>query len=159
MVEFENPVGQKVFLRFVGPLFPVWMVGAALILFLDRLSVEGHPLGPLDLAVLLVVYSLLMGGLVSLLYYHEWGHSPSRMELSSAGVAGHFEGSQRRDREFDYERILRILPEGYFTPRVEARSIGGTSIDWMNLTEENALRLAEAWAAWRERDPRTAGAA
>ncbi len=146
------------FLRFVGPLFPVWMVGAALILFLDRLSVEGAPLGSTQLGLLLVVYSVLMGGLVSLLYYHEWAHSPGRVELSVDGIAGHFEGAPRRDRLFDYARILRILPPGYFSSRVEARSEGGIRVDWLNLTEENALRLAEAWAAWRERAVATSAA-
>ena len=151
-MEFDNPVTSAIFLRFAGPLIPVWLGGAVLVLVLDQYSVGGGPLSTPDLGLLLVLYSLMVGGLVSLLFYREWSRSPVRVELSYEGVQGRFRGSATRDQTFDYARILRVSPPGYFTARVEARSEGGASVDWMNLTSENALRLAEAWGAWRERD-------
>ncbi len=159
MVEFDNPVSRAIFVRFVGPLVPVWLAGAALMFLLNRLTVEGPPLTAPATGLLLGIYSILVAALVSLLYYREWGHSPVRLELSVDGVSGRFLRSRRPEVSFSYGRILRIQPPGYFVPRVEARSEGGGSVEWINLTEENALRLAEAWGAWRERDERGLAAA
>ena len=151
MVEFENPVSGAVFLRLAGPLIPVWLGGATLVLILDRYSVGGSSLSASGLGVLLLVYSVMVAVLVSALYYREWSRSPNRVELSVEGVSGKFPGRAERPTQFDYARILRIQRPGYFTARVEARSEGGAAVEWMNLTSENALRLAEAWGAWRER--------
>lgn len=153
MVEFDNPVARSVFLRFVGPLVPVWLVGATLVIVLDRFSLGGPTLSDRDLGLLLAIYSLLVAGLVSALYYHEYRRSPGRIALTVDAVSGEFPGRPRPAVEFTYGSILRILPPSYFPARVEARSGAGT-IAWMNLTEENALRVAEAWGAWHERATR-----
>ncbi|HYK92798.1 MAG TPA: hypothetical protein VEY07_01990 [Thermoplasmata archaeon] len=157
MVEFDNPVSGAVFLRFAGPLIPVWLVGAVLVLLLDRFAVGGSPLSSSDLGLLLAVYSVLVAGLVSTLYYREWRRSPSRVLLSYDGMSGKFLGTPPRETRFDYGRILRIQRPGYFTARVEARSEGGQVVEWLNLTAENALRITEAWGAWRERDAGATG--
>lgn len=157
MVEFDNPVARSLFLRFLGPLVPVWLVGATLVIVLDRFSLGGPALTDPGLGLLLAVYSLLVAGLVSGLYFNEYRRSPGRIALSVDAVTGEFIGRARRPVEFTYGSILRILPTAYFPARVEARSATGP-IAWMNLTEENARRLAEAWGAWRERAERTAPA-
>lgn len=151
MVEFENPVSGAVFLRFAGPLIPVWLVGAVFVLVLDRFSVGGGQLPAIDLGLLLAIYSIMVAGLVSALFYREWRRSPTRVELSFEGVTGRFPSHRSPEGRFDYPRIVRIQRPGYFTARVEARTEGGSSVEWMNLTRENALRVAEAWDAWRER--------
>lgn len=158
MVEFDNPVARSVFLRFVGPLVPVWLVGATLVILLDRFSLGGPSLSDRDLGLLLVVYSLLVAGLVSALYYHEYRRSPDRIVLGVDAIAGAFGGRGRPGLEITYGSILRILPSRYFPARVEARSPVGP-IAWMNLTDDNALRLTEAWGAWRERAEGSAGRA
>ena len=151
MVEFDNPVSGAVFLRFVGPLVPVWLGGAALVLALDQSPVGGPPLATADLGGLLLIYSVLVAGLVSALFFRESRRSPARLELSVEGVAGRFGRAGGHVRTFAYERILRVQRPGYFTARVEARSEGGSQVDWMNLTAENALRIREAWGAWCQR--------
>lgn len=158
MVEFDNPVARAVFLRFVGPLVPVWLVGATLVIVLDRYSLGGPTLSDPGLGLLLAVYSLLVAGLVSGLYVNEYRRSPGRIALTVDAITGEFAGRSRPPVEFTYGSILRILPPSYFPARVEARSSSGP-VAWMNLTEENALRLTEAWGAWRERSERTAPAA
>lgn len=151
VVEFENPVSGAVFVRFAGPLVPVWLVGAVLVLFLDGSAPGSAPLATPALGLLLIVYSLLVAGLVSVLYFREARRSPARVTLGVEGVTGQFRGPAIRDRQFDYARIVRVEAPGYFPARVEARSEGGLTVDWMNLTAENALRLREAWTAWKER--------
>ena len=155
VVEFDNPVSGGVFLRFAGPLVPVWLVGAALVLFLDQSPVGSAPLTTPALGFLLLVYSVLVASLVSALFFRESRRSPARIELGFEGITGRFRGTPLRDRHIDYARIVRVEPPGYFPARVEARSEGGSHIDWMNLTAENALRLTEAWDAWRERTDRS----
>lgn len=150
MVEFDNPVAQSVFLRFLGPLVPVWLVGATLVIVLDRFSLGGPSLSDRDLGLLLAVYSVFVAALVSALYYHEYRRSPRRIALTVDAVSGEFGAGARPAVEFTYGSILRIIPPSYFPARVEARSVTG-GIAWMNLTEQNALRLAEAWGAWSER--------
>ena len=155
MVEFDNPVARSVFLRFVGPLVPVWLVGATLVIVLDRFSLGGPSLTDRDLGLLLGLYSIFVAALVSVLYYHEYRRSPSRIALSVDAVSGEFGGAARPAMEFTYGSILRILPPSFFPARVEARSVTG-AVAWMNLTAENALRLAEAWGAWAERSTASA---
>ncbi|MCI4337165.1 MAG: hypothetical protein L3K17_08275 [Thermoplasmata archaeon] len=150
MVEFDNHVTRSIFLRFVGPLFPVWLFGAVFVILLDRLSLGGPSLNDRDLGLLLGIYSILVSGLVSVLYYAEWRRSPTRVTLSFEGVSGQVGGGTRPPIIFPYNSIVRVHPPGFFTARVEAKP-EGRPIDWMNLTPENALRLAEAWSAWRER--------
>jgi hypothetical protein len=150
MVDFENPVARAIFLRFVGPLFPVWLFGAVFVFVLDRYSIAGPSLSDPDLGVLLVVYSLLVAALVSVLYFAEWSRSPTVISLSVDGVSGQIGTRHARSIDFPYASILRIHPAGYFTARVVARSERG-AVRWMNLTAENALRLTEAWGAWCER--------
>ena len=152
MVEVDNPVARSVFLRFLGPLVPVWLVGATLVVVLDRFSLGGPSLTDRDLGLLLAVYSVFVAALVSVLYYHEYRRSPRRIALSVDAVSGEFAGGTRPAVEFPYASILRILPPSYFPARVEARSVAG-AVAWLNLTEENALRLAEAGGAGSERTP------
>ena len=152
MVELPNPVARAVFLRHVGPLFPVWLFGVVLVVVLDRFSGSAPGLTDGGLGLLLLVYSVLVGGLASALYYREWSRSPPLLELSPDGVRGWFAERPQAGTSFAYSEILRVQPAGYFSARVEAGPGAGRSVGWMNLTEENAARLREAWAAWRERE-------
>jgi hypothetical protein len=151
VVEFPNPIARTVFLRQVGPLFPVWLFGVVLIITLDRFSGVNAGLPNTDLGVLLLVYSVFVGGLASLLYYREWRRSPSVLQLSVDGLRGWFAERPQTGLAFAYGEILRVHPAGYFAARVEARPETHRSVDWINLTNENAARVLEAWGAWQER--------
>lgn len=153
MVEFENPIAQAVFLRFIAPLVPVWLFGVVLVFVLDRYSVGGSSLGTSGLGLLLAVYSVLVGGLVSLLYYREWDRSPPVIVLTPDGITGRSPKGPVHGSSFAYPDIVGILGTGFFPARVEARRSGVRGrVDWFNLTEENAARLSEAWGAWQERN-------
>ena len=152
MVQFDNPVAKPVFLRFVGPIIPVWLVGTVLVLFLDRFAVTGASLPLRDLGLLLAVYSVMVAGLVSALYYREWRRSPPLLALSVDGVEGRFPPDIGRSIRFGYAGIVDVRPPGYFTARVEGTPEGRPTVDWLNLTDENARRVVEAWGAWRQRE-------
>jgi hypothetical protein len=153
VVEFENPIARAVFLRFVAPLVPVWLFGVVLVFALDRYSVGGSGLGTSGIGLLLALYSVLVAALVSLLYYREWHRSPLSIVLTPDGITGRSPRGAERTDSFGYPDIVGIHGTGFFPARVEARPTGGHgSVEWFNLTEENAARLSEAWGAWQERN-------
>jgi|GEM_PF-4003906 len=151
MVAFDNPIATRVFWRFAGPLVPLWMAGAAFVVLLERTSGAGPTLSGMDLAVLLAVYSLLVAAMVAALYTYEYRRSPAIIELGYDGITGRFARSSPPPVAVEYAEIRNVVQGGFFPPRVEALSPGGGQIVWLNLTDENAARLVEAWTAWRER--------
>ncbi len=144
-------------LRTVGPFIPVWLFGVVFGLLLDRLG----PTGTLDnvqVLAFLSFYTLLSGALVAALFLRQYQSSPEAVEIDTSGVLApvHRRPADpqdgRRLLRFPYERISTVVGGGLTGWRIEGRPADSGRLDWINLTEENAGRVADAIDAWRQRE-------
>ncbi len=157
MTSYPNPALRSVALRTLGPFLPVWLSGLVLGLLLDRLGPTGT-LDEVEVIAFLAFYTLLSWAMVVGLFL--------RQVPEHAGVSGDRRPGDRRSRPSsrgtapDGRRLLNIpygqisaLSGGGLTGwRIEGRPEGAGRLDWINLTEENAGRIADALDSWRRRE-------
>jgi hypothetical protein len=153
--EYPNPALRSVVLRTMVPYVPVWMFGTVLALLLARLGLAGTALALPRLDDFLVVYSVLVLALVALVGYYQYRSTPSRIAIGVEGLlAWHGVGEGADVVDLPYPQVRTVVGRGLFGFRVEGRTASAPDgpIVWLNLTPENAERVAAAWLAWKARE-------
>jgi len=157
VTSYPNPVLRSVAVRTLGPFLPVWLAGLVLGLALDQLG----PAGALDHAQVLAFlgfYTLLSWALFIGLFLRQYQSTPQSVRIDVEGVAadlprrGGSVPGNLRTLTLPYARISTLVGGGLTGWRIEGRPEGIGRLDWINLTEENAGRVADAMEAWRERE-------
>ncbi|HZY71003.1 MAG TPA: hypothetical protein VFF67_08530 [Thermoplasmata archaeon] len=163
MVEYPNPVLKTVLLRDLAPYAPVWLLGIVLAAVLDayRFGNSGVPLP--TFFEFAVVYSALVGGLLFAVFYRHYRSSPSSIRVEVDGVTGMVPRASgtpevRTALTLPYASFVAVNQGGFFGPRIVARAIpiapSGKTVrwEWLHLTPENAVRVADAYRAWQARE-------
>lgn len=164
MTSYPNPALRSVAVRTIGPFLPVWLFGVVLGLLLDRLGPTGS-LGTAEVLAFLGFYTLLSWALVIGLFLRQYQSTPEAVTIDVDGVAAalHRRGGTapdgRRTVLFPYRQISSLVGGGLTGWRVEGRPDGSRRLDWINLTEENAGRVADALESWRRREAPEPGGA
>jgi hypothetical protein len=157
VTSYPNPALRSVALRTVGPFIPVWLFGIVFGLLLDRLGPTGT-LDPVEVLAFSAFYTLLSGALVAALFLRQYQSTPEAVEIDVGGIAapshGRSVGAARGAGAISipYERISSLVGGGLMGWRIEGRRSDTGRLDWINLTEENAGRVADALDAWRRRE-------
>lgn len=157
MVDSPNPALRSVLLRTLGPLVPVWLFGLVLAFSLDRLGLTGGPVPIPNIELFLLVDSALVVALMVFLASFQYRSTPRTVRVDVDGVVGWVPragGPREHDRQrlaFPYASLRAVVQGSLFGYRVEARTEGSASVDWLNLTAANAALVAAAWDAWRQR--------
>jgi hypothetical protein len=153
--EYPNPALRSVLVRTVVPYVPVWLFGTVLALALDRIGIVGGALALPRIDDFLLVYSLLVLALVALVGYYQYQSTPARIAIGVEGVLA-WRGSDDRGAVMDlpFPQVRTVVGRGLFGFRVEGRPASAPDgpIVWINLTPENAERVAAAWLAWKARE-------
>jgi hypothetical protein len=157
VTSYPNPALRSVAIRTIGPFVPVWLFGIVFGLLLDRLG----PTGTLDhvqVLAFLSFYTLLSGALVAALLLRQYQSTPSAVDIDVGGIVApvHRRGGTlpdgRRAVTIPYGGISALVGGGLTGWRIEGRPSDTGRLDWINLTEENASRVADALDAWRRRE-------
>lgn len=163
MVDYPNPVLKTVLLRDLAPYAPVWLFGIVLAAILDAYRFGNAGVALPTFFEFAVVYSALVGGLLFAVFYRHYRSSPSSIRVEVDGVTGMVPRSSgtpeaRTPITLPYTSIYAVTQGGFFGPRVVARAVpnapsGRTARwEWLHLTPENAVRVAEAYRAWQARE-------
>jgi hypothetical protein len=153
--EYPNPALRSVLVRTVVPYVPVWLFGTVLGLLLARLGLAGTALALPRIDDFLLVYSLLVLVLVSVVGFYQYRSTPARIAIGVDGLLA-WRGPDAREELVDlpFPQVRTVVGRGLFGFRVEGRTRGSPEgpIVWLNLTPENAERVAAAWLAWKARE-------
>jgi hypothetical protein len=163
MVDYANPVLKSVLARDVIPFVPVWLFGIVLAALLDTYRVANGGVPPVTFFEFALAYSAVVGGLVFSLFYRHYRSSPTTIRIDVDGIVGFVPRSggapeRKVAVEFPYSSFFSVSPGGFFGPRVTAHDlpkVEGSRVrgwDWLHLTPDNALRVAEAYRAWAARE-------
>jgi len=152
--EFPNPALRSILVRTIAPFLPVWLFGTVLALVLARLGVDGISLALPRVDDFLLVYSILVLALVSLVGYYQYQSTPARIAIGVEGLlAWHGHDDRGAVVDLPFPQVRTVVGRGLFGFRVEGRTASAPTgpIVWLNLTPENAERVAAAWLAWKAR--------
>jgi hypothetical protein len=153
--EYPNPALRSILLRTVAPFVPVWLFGTVLALVLAQYGLVGNSLAVPRVADFLLVYSVLVVALVGLVAFYQFQSTPARIALGVDGLLA-WRSSAEREGVVDlpFGQLRTVVGRGLFGYRVEGRPAATPQgpIIWLNLTPENAERVAAAWLAWKARE-------
>ncbi|MCI4361538.1 MAG: hypothetical protein L3J91_07510, partial [Thermoplasmata archaeon] len=93
--------------------------------------------------------------LVSLVAYYQYRSTPARIAIGVGGLlAWHGSGERSSVVDLPFPQVRTVVGVGLFGFRIEGRTAAAPSgpIVWLNLTAENAERVAAAWLAWKARE-------
>ncbi len=155
MSEYPNPALRSILTRTIVPFVPVWLFGTVLALLLAQFGLVGANLALARVEDFLLVYSLLVVALVGLLAYYQYTSTPARIAIGVDGLlAWHGADAIAKVVALPFGQIRTVVGRGLFGYRVEGRPASSPSgpIAWLNLTPENAERVAAAWLAWKARE-------
>ena len=155
MPEYANPALRSILVRTTVPFVPVWLFGTVLALLLAQLGLVGSALAVSRIEDFLLVYSVLVIALVALLAYYQYRSTPGRIAIGVDGLLA-WHGSETGEGvvALPFDQVRTVVGRGLFGYRVEGRASSAASgpIAWLNLTPENAERVAAAWLAWKARE-------
>jgi hypothetical protein len=153
--EYPNPALRSVLLRTIVPYVPVWLFGSVLAILLARAGLVGSALALPRIDDFLLVYSLLVLLLVGVVGFYQYRSTPARIAIGVEGLIA-WRGSGDADAAIDlpFPQVRTVVGRGLFGFRVEGRTATAPQgpVVWLNLTPENAERVAAAWLAWRARE-------
>ena len=155
MSEYPNPALRSVLLRTIVPYVPVWLFGTVLALLLARYGLAGTAFVLPRVDDFLLVYSLLVLALVALVGYYQYRSTPARIALGVEGLlAWHGSDPASPVVNLPFPQVRTVVGRGLLGFRVEGRAASAPDgpILWLNLTPENAERVAAAWLAWKSRE-------
>lgn len=155
MSEFPNPALRSVLARTVATFVPVWLFGTVLALSLAQWGVVAGALEWNRVVAFLGVYSLLVVVLVGVVAGYQYSSTPARIAVGVDGVLG-WRGTGAREAVVDlpFSQVRTVVGHSILGYRVEGRARARPSgpVHWLNLTPENAERVAAAWLAWKARE-------
>ncbi|MCI4340440.1 MAG: hypothetical protein L3K06_02810 [Thermoplasmata archaeon] len=155
MSEYPNPALRSILLRTIVPFVPVWLFGTVLALLLAQLGLVRSALAVGRVEDFLLVYSTLVVALVGLLAFYQYRSTPGRIAIGVDGLlAWHGSETGASVVALPFEQLRTVVGRGLFGYRVEGRPASAPRgpIAWLNLTPENAERVAAAWLAWKARE-------
>jgi len=153
--EYPNPALRSILLRTTVPFVPIWLLGTVLALLLAQLGLVGASLGLPRVTDFLAVYSVLVIALVGLLAVYQYHSTPEHIAVGVEGLlAWHDRDDRARVVNLPFDQFRTVVGRGLFGYRVEGRAASEPKgpVLWLNLTPENAERVAAAWLAWKARE-------
>ena len=158
---FPNPVVPSLLARDIAPFLPAYLLGVALAAEADARGAFGTATDVLTFDRFVLLYTALVAVLVGGFFVRHLRSAPVRLVLDSTGITGWVHrGVGVRPMRIPFACVLDVPRGGFLGARVEARDLPGLeptdrpiAWDWLRLTDENAERVASAWATWRGADP------